>query len=381
METLLDPQNQISAHRDETVLVVDDEAGVREVMRMALLDAGYGCHAASSAREALKILEMEQMALVMTDLRMPGEDGVWLLRQVQENSKDIAVIVVTAVRDLRMAIDCLKKGAYDYITKPFDISDMLFAVGRALERRRLLLLNKEYQRNLENMVKERTSELHEALTALRGTYNETLQALVASLDAREHETTNHSLRVMEYTTFLARKVGVAEEDLVQIAWGALLHDIGKIGIPDAILLKPGLLDPEEWRIMRKHPIIGYQILDGVTFLEKARELVFTHQEQFSGAGYPNHLQANEIPQGARIFAVCDTLDAITSHRPYRQARSFEQAYAEVIYARGEQFDPEVVDVFAKIQLDAWKDIRQRTLPTKPGRPRQPASTATIRPGS
>lgn len=377
MEALQDPENQIAAHRDETVLVVDDEAGVREVMRMALLDAGYGCHAASSAREALKILETEQMALVMTDLRMPGEDGVWLLRQVQENNKDIAVIVVTAVRDLRMAIDCLKKGAYDYITKPFDISDMLFAVGRALERRRLLLLNKEYQKNLENMVEERTSELHEALTALQGTYNETLQALVASLDAREHETTNHSLRVMEYTSFLSRKVGVAEEDLVQIAWGALLHDIGKIGIPDAILLKPGLLDPEEWRIMRKHPVIGYQILDGVTFLEKARELVYTHQEQFSGAGYPCHLQENAIPQGARIFAVCDTLDAITSHRPYRQARSFEQAYAEIINAQGEQFDPDVVDVFARISLSAWKDIRQRTLPTKPGRARQPAGTATI----
>ncbi len=349
---------------DEAILVVDDEAGVREVMRMALVGENYSCHVAASAREALQFLEADSIALVITDLRMPGEDGVWLLRQVQEKSTDIAVIVVTAVRDLRMAIDCLKKGAYDYITKPFDISDMLFAVRRALERRHLLLLNKEYQRNLENMVEQRTSQLHRALSALQTTYGETLQALVASLDAREHETTNHSLRVKEYTCLLARHVGIDDKDLLQISCGALLHDIGKIGIPDAILLKPGLLDNTEWKIMRKHPVIGYRILEGVSFLEQARELVYAHQEQFSGAGYPNHLKRDEIPLGARVFAVCDTLDAITSHRPYRQARSFEQAYAEIISVRGEQFDPEVVDVFAKLPLDVWREIRRRTLEAK-----------------
>ncbi|MBN1423511.1 response regulator [Candidatus Fermentibacteria bacterium] len=350
------------ASKAESVLVVDDEAGVREVVQMALRDSGYPCHAVSSAREAIELLSSEPVALVITDLRMPGDDGVWLLHQVQEKSKDIAVIMVTAVRDLRIAIDCLKQGAYDYITKPFDMSDMLFSVRRALERRELILMNKEYQRNLEHMVNERTAELHSALDALHATYRETLQALVASLDAREKETTNHSLRVTEYTTFLARQVGIPESEIVQISWGALLHDIGKLGIPDSILLKPGLLDPEEWRIMRRHPTIGHQILKGVTFLDQARELVLCHQEQFSGAGYPNHLKGEEIPLGARVFAVCDTLDAITSNRPYRQARSFEQAYTEMINAQGEQFDPEVVSVFAGVPLDTWKEIRRQSLP-------------------
>jgi putative nucleotidyltransferase with HDIG domain len=333
---------------------------------MALLDAGYRCRAASSAREAAEALDSEPVSLVITDLRMPGEDGVWLLHQVQEKSKDVAVIMVTAVRDLRIAIDCLKQGAYDYITKPFDMSDMLFSVRRALERRDLILINEEYQRNLELMVDERTSELHSALEALHATYRETLQALVASLDAREKETTNHSLRVTEYTTFLAREVGIAEQDIVQVSWGALLHDIGKLGIPDAILLKPGLLDPEDWRIMRRHPTIGHQILKGVSFLDEARDMVLAHQEQYSGAGYPNHLKGDQIPIGARVFTICDALDAITSHRPYRPARSFEQAYAEIVTARGEQFDPEVVDVFTGIPLDRWKDIRRMTLP--PGAP-------------
>jgi len=374
---MIDENDTIMINSNESILVVDDEAGVREVMRMALVGANYGCHVAATAREALQMLETESIALVITDLRMPGEDGVWLLKQVRDKDPDIAVIVVTAVRDLKMAIDCLKKGAYDYITKPFDISDMLFAVRRALERRHLLLMNKDYQKNLEQMVEQRTSELHKALTALETTYSETLQALVASLDAREHETTNHSLRVKEYTCFLARHVGIPENDLLQISCGALLHDIGKIGIPDAILLKPGLLDPTEWKIMRKHPVIGYQILDGVTFLDQARELVLTHQEQYAGAGYPNHLRSDEIPIGARIFAICDTLDAITSHRPYRQARSFEQAYAEILNMRGEQFDPDIVDVFAGLPLDVWKDIRRKTLEVKPHSVPSPSLVCSI----
>ncbi len=342
--------------------MVDDEAGVREVVQLALVEQGYACRVAQSAREALDILESSPVALVITDLRMPEEDGVWLLHRIQEKNPDIAVIMVTAVRDLRMAIECLKEGAYDYITKPFDVNDMLFSVKRALERRTLILANKEYQRNLERMVRARTGELHAALAALHTTYRETLEALVASLDARERETTNHSDRVTEYTTFLAHEVGMSTEAITQVSWGALLHDIGKIGIPDSILLKPGLLDPEEWRIMRRHPTIGYQILKGISFLEEARQLVLTHHEQYSGAGYPSHLRGEEIPLGARVFAVCDALDAITSHRPYRPARSFEQAYAEIIAGRGEQFDPDVVDVFAGIPLDRWKEIRRQTLP-------------------
>jgi putative nucleotidyltransferase with HDIG domain len=187
-------------------------------------------------------------------------------------------------------------------------------------------------------------------------YNITLEALVTALDAREHETQAHSQRVKEYALTLARDLGLRHDDLIQTGRGALLHDVGKIGVRDSILLKPGKLNEEEWTEMRKHPQIGYTILRSIEFLSPAAEIVLCHQERWDGKGYPNGLAGLDIPLGARIFAVVDTLDAMTSDRPYRKALSFQAAFKEVRACAGTQFDPRVADAFLSIPPDAWQEI-------------------------
>jgi len=219
-----------------------------------------------------------------------------------------------------------------------------------------------YARELNRAYKEekkRAKELEEALKRIEETYEETLFALVAALDAREHEVQAHSQRVSAYTVRLAEKMGISGEAIADIRMGALLHDIGKIGISDSILLKPGKLTPEEWVEMKKHPLIGYRILEGIKFLEGAAKIVYAHQERFDGRGYPRGLKGEEIPLGARLFAVSDTLDAMTSDRPYRKAMTFDVARDEIIRCRGSQFDPEAVSLFLGIEKEEWLAIKDK----------------------
>jgi putative nucleotidyltransferase with HDIG domain len=247
-------------------------------------------------------------------------------------------------------------GACDYITKPFDLISLRDSVDKALERHRLVMENRYYQRELEQLIQERTRELHGALREVEESYRFTLEALAAALDAREHETQAHSERVREYATALARRLGLADDELLQVGRGALLHDIGKIGVQDSILLKPGKLTADEWARMKQHPQIGYEILEGIEFLAPAAEIVLTHQERWDGNGYPNRLGGTDIPLGSRIFAAVDTLDAMTSDRPYRKALPFSAAWEEVRRCSGTQFDPEVAEAFLSMQPEAWKEI-------------------------
>jgi HD-GYP domain-containing protein (c-di-GMP phosphodiesterase class II) len=219
------------------------------------------------------------------------------------------------------------------------------------------------------MVEERTAELvhrHREIQSLfeklQSSYEDTLRALAAALDTRDTETQGHSARVSEYTVAIARRMGVGEPEITDIRRGALLHDVGKIGIPDAILLKPGKLSPEEWVEMKRHPWIGHRILSGINFLERSLPIVISHQERFDGSGYPRGLRGEEIPLGARIFAVVDTLDAMTSDRPYRRALTYEDAREEIIRNSGVQFDPEVVKIFLTISPEAWEEILRKVSP-------------------
>jgi len=244
-------------------------------------------------------------------------------------------------------------------------------VEKALEKRRLVLENREYQRDLESKVAERTVELvlkrreiEELYEKLQISYETTLEALAAALDTRDTETQGHSMRVSEYTTVIARRMGVKDPELTEIRRGALLHDVGKIGIPDAVLRKPGKLTSEEWEEMRRHPEIGYRILSGIKFLEPSLPIVIAHQERFDGSGYPRGLKREEIPLGARIFAVVDTLDAMTSDRPYRKALRYEDAREEIIRNSGLQFDPRVVEVFLSIPPEEWKAMHRRIPDTR-----------------
>jgi putative nucleotidyltransferase with HDIG domain len=333
------------------VLVVDDDAAVRQAIVVLLREEGYACTPADGAQAALDLLAAEQHPLVITDMRMPGHDGMWLLERIREEYPETAVIMLTAFSDTEAAVDCLRKGAVDYLLKPPRVTNLVRAVERALSRRRLELARQKYQRSLEQRVREKTAELSAALREIETAYANTLNALVAALDAREHETSDHSQRVVRYTLAVAKRLGIADTDVPDLSRGALLHDIGKIGVPDAILLKPGKLTPEEWVEMRKHPQTGFTILQPIPFLAAPAEIVLAHQERVDGGGYPRGLTGDQIPIGARIFSIADTFDAITSNRPYRRSASVEAARAEIQRCSGVQFDRACAEAFLSFSID------------------------------
>jgi putative nucleotidyltransferase with HDIG domain len=343
----------------ERVLVVDDEEPIREVVCSMLTSANFVCSQASSGKEAIALLQSgEVYELMLSDLMMPGMDGEALLAATKERFPDMPVVMVTAVHDVSVALSAIRNGAYDYLLKPFDREQLLATVRRALENRRLKLENREYQTNLESLVTARTEQLRHALATLERSYDITLEALGNALDLKDAETEGHSKRVTAFTIAMARAMELPADQIRVIARGAFLHDIGKMAIPDAILRKPGALTPEEIAIMREHCFRGYQILRRIPFLSEAAEIVYAHQEKYDGTGYPRGLKGEEIPLGARIFSVADTLDAMTSNRPYRPAQHFSAARQEIENWKGRQFDPMVVRTFLEMPEHIWDDLRK-----------------------
>ena len=348
------------------ILIVDDELSVRELLAEGLETFGYRTRMAAGADAAYRMIQEEQPHLVLSDIDMPGKTGLELLDQVKKLNPDIEVVMVTGVIDADIAINSIRQGATDYVTKPFNLEEVRIVVDRTLEKRRLVLENRAYQQELEIKVEERTRELREKKQEverlygeLQESYESTLQALVTALDFRDNETHGHSWRVVEYAMLVACKLGLEEPELTWVRRGAILHDVGKIGVSDAILRKPGKLDAEEWEEMKNHPEMGYRMLQHIKFLEPALGIVLSHQERWDGGGYPRGLEGEEIPLGARIFAVVDTFDAMTSDRPYRPALSIEKAVEEVRTFAGTQFDPTVADAFLSIPIDTWNEIRER----------------------
>ena len=341
------------------ILVVDDEEPIREIVASMLVAAGYSCKQASSGMEALAILSSgEEFELMLSDLMMADLDGIGLLERTKERYPDMPVVMVTAVHDISVALAAIRNGAYDYLLKPFEREQLLATVSRALENRRLKIENRTYQTNLESLVAARTQQLQAALRDLERSYDITLQALGDALDLKDRETEGHSRRVTAFTMAIARAMGLPPESVATIARGAFLHDIGKMAIPDKILNKPGKLDTDETAIMREHCFKGYQIVKKIPFLTEACEIIYSHQERFDGTGYPRGLKGKEIPLGARIFSVADTLDAITSDRPYRAARSLVVARKEIQDWSGRQFDPEVVEVFLQMPDEIFEELRR-----------------------
>jgi len=343
--------------RTARILVVDDEAPVRSMIASTLERQGYDVQLACSGNEALEILELNAFDLVLTDLVMQDGNGINLLERIRGQQPQLPVVMVTAIHDIGVAIDSMRRGAYDYLLKPFERENLVNIVERALEHRQALQESHNYQQNLEQVVRARTEMLRQAMENLEHSYDITLEALGDALDLKDSETEGHSKRVTAYTIALARAMGISPIDIKIIARGAFLHDIGKMAIPDEILRKPGSLTPEEEQVMREHCTRGYHMLRKIPFLSAAAEIVFTHQEHYDGSGYPNGLRAGEIPVGARIFAVADTLDAITSDRPYRKSNSFDSAREEILRCSGTQFDPGVVEVFLKIPNELWQELR------------------------
>ena len=343
----------------DRILVVDDEEPIREIVASMLGTAGYVCKEAGSGMEALAILTSgEEFELMLSDLMMADLDGIGLLERTKERYPDMPVVMVTAVHDISVALAAIRNGAYDYLLKPFEREQLLNTVSRALENRRLKVENRTYQTNLESLVKARTDQLQTAIQNLERSYDITLEALGDALDLRDAETEGHSKRVTAFTIAIARNMGLPREQIAVIARGAFLHDIGKMAIPDNILNKPGKLTKEEMNIMEEHAYLGYQMLKKIPFLAEASEIVYTHQEKFDGSGYPRGLKGEEIPLGARIFSIADTLDAITSNRPYRSAQSLAAAREEIKKWSGRQFDPEIVRIFLEMPDSIWEGLRK-----------------------
>jgi putative two-component system response regulator len=340
---------------NEHILIVDDEEMIRELLSSALIQEGYACHLAANVDEAFAILGENPVDMVISDIMMPGRSGVDLLRDLKKVDANIVVLMVTGLSDMNTALECIHLGADDYISKPFSINRVFLTVKNLMEKRNLAIEKKNYQISLEFKVMEQTEQIRRTMNELHNAYDNTLTALVKALDAREKEVGSHSERVMNYASLMASKLEIRGNELEQLAKGALLHDIGKIGISDNILLKPGKLDDEEWIEMRKHPQVGYAILSEIGFLKGPAEIILTHHERFDGLGYPKGLKGDQIPIGSRIFAAVDTLDAMTSDRPYRKALPFEAVISEVKKFNGTQFDPDIAELFISITRSQWEE--------------------------
>lgn len=353
---------------EDFVLIVDDEPSVRTLVASQLQYLGLRARHTGDHEEALADVAGENPpSLVMLDIEMPRISGMELLRQIKKIDQDVQVVMVSGLQDLGTVRECLRAGAYDYLAKPFELEDLSNTTERALERRRLIRQNREYQRDLEKMVEEQTEEI-------RRTRDIALMTLAKLAESRDSETGLHLERMQEYSRLLADNMRggtyaeqVDDEFVEWVFKSAPLHDIGKVGIADAILRKPGPLTPEELRIMRTHTTIGGDTLRSVlerfrgpTFLTMAMEIAYSHHERWDGDGYPARLARQEIPLAARIVAVADAYDAITSPRPYKGSIPHSEAVERIRIDRGKHFDPVLVDTFLDC-ADRFDEVRQEMM--------------------
>jgi response regulator RpfG family c-di-GMP phosphodiesterase len=339
------------------LLIVDDELAFRSVLSVMVGQAGIASKTVSSAAEALSLLQREPMDAVIADLNMPGMSGMELLTEVRLRYPHLVFLMATGMDEVRLGVQAMRQGADDYLIKPLQMDLVMVSLERAFHKKCLERELENYRQNLEQMVCRRTVQLQNALGQVEQSYADTLDALGAAIDLRDGQTAGHSRRVALCSIHMLTRMRGAPEQLKNLAMGAWLHDIGKLAIPDAILLKPGALTEEERRIIQGHVQIGYDLVKRIPFLADAAEIILTHHERWDGSGYPRGLQRTAIPISARIFAVADTFDAMTSDRPYHAAIPFLNARNEIERLAGIQFDSQVVSIFLKIPNETWEAIR------------------------
>ena len=328
----------MAENKKKKILIVDDEQTVRDVLNRALVEAGYECVVASMVDEALLALQQEQFNLVLSDILMPEKTGIDLLEAVTGNYPDIAVMMVTAVSDTETAVNTLKMGAYDYLTKPFNLEEVCISVRRVLDKQSLEIANREYRDHLEQKVKSQTEKL-------RDTFMGAIMALADALEAKDAYTHGHSERVTIIAVMISEAIGMTEEEIEKVRLAGTVHDIGKIGVPERVLNKPGRLTDEEFAQVKIHSVLGEEILRNLVRDPEVLSYVRHHHERFGGGGYPDGLSALAIPIGARLLAVADAFDAMISDRPYRDSLPQEKACQQLISNSGSQFDPDIVDAF------------------------------------
>jgi len=342
---------------ENRILIVDDEKMIYSIIARRLAQEGYPCVMANNGREALGLFYKDNFSLIISDIRMPEMDGLELLRNVKAVRPNMMFIIMTAHPEINMAVEAIRLGATDFILKPIDLELMVFSVNKALEIKKMEEEIEAHHKNLEKLVEERTGKLNETVLILKKTHLDSVKVLAGAIDAKDPYTRGHSDRVRRMSMRIGMKMGISEERLENLVFGALLHDIGKIGIRDEILQKKSSLTPEEYHTIQQHPLIGVKIVEGIDFFRDKIPLIRNHHEHYDGSGYPDGLIGEVIPLEARIIAVADSFDAMTSLRPHRRAMPVDEVVEEMENGNGKQFDPRVLEIFLKEKIyDSSKTV-------------------------
>lgn len=330
---------------EDRILIVDDEEVICSILARRLTGEGYFCVTANNGRGALNHFYKETFSLIISDIKMPEMDGLELLRNVKAVQPNMMFIIMTAYPEIEMAVEAMRLGAYDFIIKPVDLDFVVLSVKKALEKKRLEEEIETYHKNLEKLVEERTARLQQAYRTLKKAHLDSVRVLAEAIDAKDPYTRGHSERVRRMSLGIANHLGFAEERLEVLEYGALLHDIGKIGIKDEVLQKPGALSTKEYQYIQEHPLIGAKIVEGIDFFKDKIPMIRHHHEHFDGSGYPDGLIGADIPLEARIITIPDAFDAMASPRPHRRALPLQDILIELGKGKGRQFDPRILEIF------------------------------------
>jgi putative two-component system response regulator len=335
---------------EERILIVDDEEMICSIISRRLVKEGYTCMAARNGKEALNLFYKDSFSLIISDIKMPEMNGIELLKRVKAVNPGMMVIILTAYPEIDLAVEAMRLGAYDFLTKPFNLDLVVLSIKNALEKRALEEKVEAYHKNLEKLVEERTAKLEQALRTLKKAHLASVQVLAEAIDAKDPYTRGHSDRVRRMSLRIALQMGFSLERQESLEYGALLHDIGKIGIKDEVLQKQGTLNSQEYEYIQEHPLIGVKIVEGVDFFRDKIPMIRHHHEHFDGTGYPDGLAGEAIPIEARIISIPDAFDAMTSLRPHRGIMPLDEVICELENHRGRQFDPEILDIFLKEKM-------------------------------
>jgi response regulator RpfG family c-di-GMP phosphodiesterase len=348
---------------EKNLLLVDCNL-TRQKLLSSYFGLKYDCDEADSIDSAVEKMQLKEYAVMVAPVSPPDFNGLDLVPFLQKISPRTILIIISEIDSAGNTVRAFRAGAFEVIQKPFEIKKIEAAISKAFGQYELKCLKDRYQNHLEELVAERTMELDKALEEVETSYCSTLRALVQALETRDFETHGHSERVVTFSLRLGYELGLEKEALKDLELGALLHDIGKIGVPDAVLRKPAKLNDEEWEKMKLHPLHGQKILRNIPFLEGAARIVAQHHEKWDGSGYPFKMRGEDIDIGARIFAVVDAFDAMTSDRVYRKGCSYKAALEELEKFAGTQFDPLVVEAFKQIPKEDWEILRERSIAEK-----------------
>ncbi len=338
------------------ILVVDDELGPREALKM-ILGGDYTVSVATGGIEARNYFSNEEYDLMIMDIKMPDINGIDLLTEVKTSTPETEVIMITAYASVDTATDALRMGALDYIIKPFDTSSVLEAVQKGLSRRDDSLSVKTRIQELQIANKLLEEKVDDAYENIQSHFHETVDSLVEAVDAKDSYTKGHLERMSSFALLLGKELNLSQEELDLIQHASVLHDIGKIGVPEAILLKKDTLSREEFEIIKKHPVIGARIISPVKSFKEVVPLVLYHHEKFDGTGYPDGLKGNRIPLGARIIGIADAIDAMLTERPYAGAKNVDEVQSELKELAGIQFDPKLVNIILSLDLLSLYAVR------------------------